>query len=101
MHTLLPVHFDRNITITYCDGTTEESNSFPGTYGIIQCRFPKINGYDANNNRITNLVGYNGHTLLKRCPNCEQELSPLDYGASGRVTNSRRDQSHCIECRSN
>ncbi|WP_201261877.1 hypothetical protein [Metasolibacillus fluoroglycofenilyticus] len=100
MHTVLPIKLDHIITINYSDGTNEQSNTFPGTRGTIPCTFQKINGYDANNNRITNLVGYNGQTLLKKCPSCKRLLSPLSYGANGRVTGRRRDQSQCSDCRS-
>lgn len=100
MRTVLPIRFDKSVTITYLDGTIEQSSSFPGTRGENICNFPQINGYDANDNRVTNLVGYDGQTLLKRCPACGLDKSPLAYGERGRVTGRRRDQSQCSDCRS-
>ncbi len=99
MRTNLPVQFDRIITITYQDGTTEQSGCFPGERGLIYCTFPKTNGYDANNHRVTNLVGCDGSQLLKRCPACGLDKSPLDYGEQGRITTWQRDQSQCLTCR--
>lgn len=57
-------------------------------------------GYDANNNRITNIVGFDGHELLKHCPRCNLPKPTTQFGYSGRVTTSRRDQSECTDCRS-
>lgn len=56
-------------------------------------------GYDANNNRITNIVGYDGINLLKYCPRCQCTKPTTEFGYSGRVTTSRRDQSECNSCR--
>lgn len=58
-------------------------------------------GYDANNNRITNIVGYDGINLLKYCPKCGCTKPTTEFGYSGRVTTDRRDQSDCNSCRSN
>lgn len=101
MITKTPIRFDRIITIEYNDGSTEQSQVFPTSRGLIACTFEKINGYDANNARVTNLVGYNSNSLIKKCPSCERDLPTISYGASGRVTVSQRDQSQCSSCRSN
>jgi len=99
MYTVLPIRFDRSVTIIYPDGTSEQSHSFPGTRGVTLCTFPQINGYDGNNNRVTNLVGHDGTNLLKKCTACGLEKYPADYGVSGRFTNKQRDQSQCSDCR--
>lgn len=59
-----------------------------------------FNGYFGNLHRITNIVGYDGKTLLKSCPKCKKikPLTGFDY--SGRHTaNEWRDQSNCSDCR--
>lgn len=60
----------------------------------------KFNGYDANNNRITNVIGFDGEYLLKWCPNCKEVHLSIDFGPMGRpATDGRRDQSWCQVCR--
>lgn len=69
--------------------------------------FGGLSGYDENGDRFTNIVGFNGSDLLKRCTNksCREKIMPstLGFGASGRNSypkkDMRRDQSQCIECR--
>lgn len=69
--------------------------------------FKGVTGYDANRNRATNIVGFNGNDLLKRCtnPDCADPIKPRaeGFGESGRCTNKktgmRRDQAQCIVCR--
>ena len=97
---IFPIKFDRTVQITYHDGSIESSSVFPAKKGLLQCTFQKINGYDANHKRVTNLVGYNGRELLKKCPNCHRIKPVTEYGYTGRITNIRRDQSQCSECRS-
>lgn len=63
-----------------------------------------INGYFIDNGemiRVTNLVGYDGSSILKRCPACGvvEQLEGFDY--EGRDTGVRRDQSNCMVCRAN
>lgn len=68
-----------------------------------QSNFPRTNGRDANGNRLTNIVGFDGVELLKECPHCECTKRSSEFGALGRQTNpqGRRDQSWCKECRRN
>ena len=94
-----PIRFDSKVTITYEDGTIEDTYEFPGKKGLVKCTFPKINGRDALNSRVTNLVGYDGNEILKRCPYCLQHKHVTEFGYSGRYTNGRRDQSRCNLCR--
>ncbi|MGP1411617.1 MAG: hypothetical protein ACTTKD_07265 [Peptoanaerobacter stomatis] len=94
-----PIKFDKAVKITYYNGYSENSNCFPTSYGLKQCIFEKINGYDSNNYRVTNLVGYDGNSLLKLCPNCKKTKIVTDFGYDGRVTNRKRDQSNCNDCR--
>ncbi|TEB15188.1 hypothetical protein Psfp_02364 [Pelotomaculum sp. FP] len=64
----------------------------------------RFNGFDADNNRITNIVGFDGVYLLKQCPNCNNVYVSLDFGPEGRSDGDhdrRRDQSWCIICRRN
>lgn len=100
MITKIPISFDSSVRIVYSDGSVETSTTFPASKGLFPCSFSKMNGYDANNNRVTNLVGFNGHELLKKCPNCSGEKDVTAFGYSGRVTNEKRDQSNCTDCRS-
>lgn len=95
-----PIGFDYSVQINYSDGSSEFSQVFPTNRGLISCTFSKINGYDANHNRVTNLVGFDGTELLKKCPCCEVNKHVTEFGYSGRMTNARRDQSQCTLCRS-
>ncbi|UYZ38004.1 hypothetical protein OD350_10140 [Clostridium beijerinckii] len=95
----IPINFDSSIHIKYEDGSTEDSLIFPGTQGLKKCTFNKMNGYDYNNNRVTNLVGYDGQELIKRCPCCMRDKHVTEFGYSGRITNRKRDQSQCTNCR--
>lgn len=66
-----------------------------------------VSGYDANGNRATNIVGFDGKDLLKRCtnPDCYEPIKSRasGFGESGRCTNKKtgmkRDQAQCVECR--
>ncbi|MFA7468927.1 MAG: hypothetical protein WCY82_11795 [Desulfotomaculaceae bacterium] len=70
--------------------------------------FKGISGSDANGSRATNIVGFDGRDLLKRCTNqkCEEPIKPREsgFGSEGRCTNPRtgirRDQAQCKACRS-
>lgn len=99
MKMVQPIIFDEKVIIKYPDGTTEESTKFPGDRGQVICTFTKMNGYDNVNNRVTNLVGYDGESLLKLCPNCNEIKKVEEFGTKGRTVVRKRDQSHCIECR--
>lgn len=62
----------------------------------------RLSGYDADGNRITNIVGFDGEYLLKWRPHCEQVLLSIDFGPEGRPSSDpqhRRDQSYCMVCR--
>ncbi len=68
--------------------------------------FDGISGYDANGDRVTHIVGFDGTDLLKRCthPNCRAiKQSANGFGEKGRNSNPkrpmRRDQAQCSECR--
>jgi len=70
--------------------------------------FKGVSGFDTNGNRATNIVGFDGKDLLKKCtnPKCKEPIKPREsgFGSEGRCTNKntgmRRDQAQCIECRS-
>ena len=70
--------------------------------------FKGVSGFDANRNRATNIVGFDGCDLLKRCtnPDCDDPVKPRanGFGEKGRTTNKRtgmrRDQAQCKVCRS-
>lgn len=95
----IPIRFDHAVQINYNDGVVENSSTFPASRGLVNCTFSEINGYDANNNRVTNLVGYDGIELVKRCPHCNSDKHVTEFGYSGRTTDRRRDQSQCTACR--
>lgn len=101
MITEIPIRFDSSVQINYPDGSTEISHTFPTGRGLIPCSFSKTNGHDSNNTRFTNLVGFDGNELLKKCPKCLAEKHITEFGNSGRFTNNEhRDQSNCNDCRS-
>lgn len=68
--------------------------------------FDGVSGNDANGDRFTHIVGFDGDDLLKRCtnPSC-REIKPciVGFGEAGRNSNPkknmRRDQAQCIVCR--
>lgn len=70
--------------------------------------FEGVSGFDANGNRATNIVGFDGKDLLKKCtsPKCKDPIKPREsgFGSEGRCTNKktgmRRDQAQCKLCRS-
>lgn len=95
----IPIRFDYSVQINYNDGSVETSSIFPTSKGLVSCTFSKISGYDANNSRVTNLVGYDGRELLKRCPYCMSDKHVTKFGYSGRITNGKRDQSRYTHCR--
>ena len=89
---------EKRVNIIYNNGDILETNIIDdwvlaGGPFIME----KSNGYDNLNNRITNIVGYDGNDLLKRCPKCGSDKPTVYYGSSGR---GNRDQSECNECRS-
>lgn len=67
-----------------------------------------VSGYDADGNRATNIVGFDGSDLLKKCTNskCKKPIKHREsgFGSEGRCTNKktgmRRDQAQCKNCRS-
>lgn len=58
--------------------------------------FPQCDGYDGDNLRITNIVGYSNGDFLKVCPNCGRERPSESFGLRLTVN---RDQSWCMDCR--
>ncbi|TPV92969.1 MAG: hypothetical protein B7733_22970 [Myxococcales bacterium FL481] len=64
----------------------------------------RVSGYDASPRndhrgaRITNIVGADANSLIKRCPHCKIRKPFADFGEE-RTTNELRDQSYCTECR--
>ncbi len=59
--------------------------------------FPKVSGYDGNGLRVTNLVGFSNGDFLKKCPNCGRTKCSEAFGLRETV---ERDQSNCMDCRS-
>ena len=55
------------------------------------------NGYDSNNTRLTNIVGFSKeeNDFLKKCPMCGEIKPSEEFGLRGTV---KRDQSDCINC---
>ncbi|MCL6612987.1 MAG: hypothetical protein K6T66_15760 [Peptococcaceae bacterium] len=98
MKTVFPVHLENGMVIYGNEQPFMISND-PD--------FKGVSGYDADENRATNIVGFDGRDLLKRCtnPDC-LEIKPRaeGFGEKGRCTNPktkmRRDQAQCKVCRS-
>jgi hypothetical protein len=68
--------------------------------------FEGLSGNDANGDRVTHIVGFNGADLLKKCTNKDcRKIKPAieGFGEKGRNSNPkrsmRRDQAQCIDCR--
>lgn len=90
-----------SVNITYINGIINTNVSIiDNSITTMEFSMDMSSGYDANRNRITNIIGFNGHELLKYCPACRCSKPTTSFGWSGRVTNSRRDQSDCNDCRS-
>jgi hypothetical protein len=97
MRVVYPVKFDNGLTIYGNEDKflINEDREFKG-----------ISGFDAKGNRVTNIVGFDGVELLKRCtnPDCwEIKRAAEGFGENGRNSNPRRsmrrDQAQCIQCR--
>lgn len=90
-----------SVTVTYQNGNVLRNVSvINSTITISAFTMDMSSGYDANGYRVTNIVGFNGHELLKHCPRCNRAKPTTKFGYSGRVTTSTRDQSECNDCRS-
>ncbi len=96
----------RYTTLRYLDGSEVEKKKIKkkhlrkGPFVFVE---GTISGYyekDGEKIRITNLVGYNGKSFLKYCPNCKKIKPIKDFDYSGRTTDNKRDQSNCSKCRS-
>jgi|GEM_PF-3369161 len=93
------------VTIRYNNGNTLVSDNLSGIHLRSSFTFDGgyVSGYFIEGNemiRVTNLVGYDGSSILKWCPNCEQIKDIEDFDYSGRYVNGQRDQSNCKDCRS-
>lgn len=77
-----PIHLENSMTF-----------NAPPTESL---RFPKCSGYDGNNIRVTNIVGYENGDFLKVCPNCNEILPSEAFGLRSTID---RDQSWCMDCR--
>lgn len=85
----LPIEFDFPIQI--------KTPQFPPD----SCRFSsKVNGYDDEGVRVTNLVGFENGDFLKICPNCNRIFSATHFGLRNMGNGDIRDQSNCPDCRS-
>lgn len=58
--------------------------------------FPICSGYDGNNIRVTNLVGYANGDFIKWCPHCKRNLPSELFGLRKTIN---QDQSWCMDCR--
>lgn len=59
--------------------------------------FSKTSGYDGNNLRVTNIVGFSNGDFLKACPKCGETKPSEAFGLRETLD---RDQSYCKDCRS-
>ena len=98
MRVVFPVKLDNGLIINGNEGflMINDAQDFIG-----------VKGYDAKGDRVTNIVGFDGVDLLKRCtnPECwEIKRGAEGFGESGRNSNPRRsmrrDQAQCKVCRS-
>lgn len=71
------------------NGTVIRGNEEPFRFEQGQ----KFNGNDAQGNRITNIVGFDGEYIEKWCRNCGGIFLSIDFGIEGRATSPdyRRD----------
>lgn len=95
-----------DVLLRYSDGSEVTTNNL--TINHLTSSFiildGPISGYFTDSLqqiRVTNLVGFDGTNLLKRCPSCGYDKSLVGFDYSGRYTDGRRDQSCCNECRGN
>jgi hypothetical protein len=107
MHIVYPVRFDDPVdfaghSITQLqqgDLTTNGAFTEPGNQAT------RRNGYDSSSEnsgrglRVTNISGVLNGDLLKWCPRCENDKPQAQFDPL-RTTNERRDQSNCVDCRS-
>ena len=77
-----PIRLDNSMTI----------NTNPST----PLQFPITGGYDGDNVRMTNIVGYENGDFLKWCPHCDEVLPSESFGLRPTMD---RDQSWCKDCR--
>ncbi len=77
-----PIHLENSMTFT--------------TAPTKPLSFTKSNGYDGNNIRVTNIVGYENGDFLKVCPHCNGILPSESFGLRPTMD---RDQSWCMDCR--
>lgn len=97
MKVVFPVRLDNDVVIT--------GNEAPFMINDAP-DYDGESGKDANGDRVTHIVGFNGYDLLKRCtnPNCRR-IKPGAEGFGEQGRNSypknpmRRDQAQCKECR--
>lgn len=90
----------KSVTIRYQNGTVINNVSvIDNNITIMAFTMDKSSGFDDNENRITNIVGFDGNELIKLCPRCNGEKPTSRFGYKGRVTTSKRDQSECNDCR--
>ncbi len=97
MRVVFPVKLDNGLTIYGNENMFKINDSV---------EFKGVSGYDAKGSRVTNIIGFDGVDLLKRCTNrdCWEIKRGADgFGENGRNSNPkrpmRRDQAQCIECR--
>ena len=97
MKVVFPVKLDNGIIINGNEDMFMISND---------SKFKGVSGNDAKGDRVTNIVGFDGTDLLKRCtnPDCWEIKRGADgFGERGRNSNPkrsmRRDQAQCIQCR--
>ena len=94
-----------SVDINYTNGNTVLNTNCLNTnhLGTPFTIYPNpVNGYFIEGRemiRVTNLVGYDGNSILKCCPACGLTKSLEDFDYKGRDTGGKRDQSNCMVCR--
>lgn len=108
MHIVYPIRFDDPVDFAG-SGITQLQQGDLTTNGVFtepgsQAATTR-NGYDSSPEnsgkglRVTNISGVQNGGLLKWCPGCKTDKPQAQFDPL-RTTNERRDQSNCVDCRS-
>lgn len=89
--------FEGGITMIYTLPVCLENGQAFNTLPSQSIRFSRTSGYDGSGLRVTNIVGCANGDFLKECPRCGIIKPSEAFGLRETVN---RDQSNCMDCRS-